>query len=218
LANNVAEIIYFEKYIGPVYEDEMTRLSDKVDEIDGTTFWKIKATLESREKSERSRGKDNNYDLLNVVAHLQKIQKRSITNKDDIAATVSDFLLLAAQDTERAINTLSQIKLGGEDAILNLDIDDFMHLKTDVVGYYDTMLTNVIDDYLRTSKTISDDLRNQLLEQKKNILPNLSILKGAFDRILRQYVDKKIEQYGEELVTVGDKDIFIANMKLWARN
>ena len=218
LANNAAEIIYFEKYIGPVYEDGMTRLSDEVDEIDGTTFWKIKATLESREKSERSRGKDNNYDLLNVVAHLQKIQKRSITNKDDVAATVSDFLLLAAQDTERAINTLSQIKLGGEDAILNLDIDDFMHLKTDVVGYYDTMLTNVIDDYLRTSKTISDDLRNRLLDQKKNILPNLSILKGAFDRILRQYVDKKIEQYGEELVTVGDKDTFIANMKLWARN
>ena len=216
LADKAAEIIYFEKYIGPV--EQTTRLSDEVEELAGTTFWKIKSTLESREKSERSRGKADNYDLLNIRAHLQKIQKRSITNKDDIAATVSDFLLLAAQDTERAIVTLSNIILGGEDAILNLDVDDFMHLKTDVVGYYDTMLTNTIDDYLRGSKTISEDLRNQLLQQKDNIRPNLDILKNAFDRVLKQFVDKKIEQYAEELVTVGDKDIFITNMKLWARN
>jgi hypothetical protein len=73
LSDRVAEIIYFEKYIGPVHQDEMRRLSDEVDEIDGTTFWKIKSTLESREKSERSRGKADNYDLLNIVAHLQKI-------------------------------------------------------------------------------------------------------------------------------------------------
>lgn len=218
LSDRVAEIIYFEKYIGPVHQDEMRRLSDEVDEIDGTTFWKIKSTLESREKSERSRGKADNYDLLNIVAHLQKIQKRSITNKDDITNTVSDFLLLAAQDIQRAIGTLSDIVLGGDAAIENLDIDDFMHLKTDVVGYYDTMLTNAIDEYLRDSKNITPELRAQLLTQKNNILPNIALLKRNFDIILKRYVDKKIEQYADELVTVGDKDIFITNMKLWARN
>lgn len=217
LADRVAEIIYFEKYIGPAHQNQTTKLSDQVDEIDGTTFWKIKATLESREKSERSRGKSDNYDLLNIRAHLQKIQKRSITQKDDVAATVSDFLLLADQDIERAIKVLSDIILD-PDGISNLDISDFMHLKTDVVGYYDTMLSGIIDEYLRGSKTISEDLRNQLIEQRDNILPNINILKNAFDRILRQYVDQKIEEYAEELVTVGDKDIFITNMKLWARN
>ena len=218
LSDRVAEIIYFEKYIGPVHQDEITRLSDEVDELDGTTFWKIKSTLESREKSERSRGKADNYDLLNIVSHLQKIQKRSITNKDDITNTVSDFLLLAAQDIQRAISTLSEIVLGGDGAIENLNIDDFMHLKTDVVGYYDAMLTNAIDEYIRGSKNIDPELRAQLLTQKNNILPNISLLKRNFDIVLKRYVDKKIEQYANELVTVGDKDVFITNMKLWARN
>ena len=217
LADRVAEIIYFEKYIGPVHQNQTTRLSDQVDEIDGTTFLKIKNTLISREKSEKSRGKADNYDLLNIRAHLQKIQKRSITEKDDIASTVSDFLLLADQDIERAINVLSNIILD-PDGINKLDISDFMHLKTDVVGYYDIMLSGTIDEYLRSSKTISEDSRRQLIEQRDNILPNINILKNAFDRILRQYVDQKIEEYANELVTVGDKDIFIANMKLWARN
>jgi hypothetical protein len=71
--------------------------------------------------------------------------------------------LLAAQDIQRAIGTLSDIVLGGDTAIENLDIDDFMHLKTDVVGYYDTMLTNAIDEYLRDSKNITPELRAQLL-------------------------------------------------------
>jgi len=50
------------------------------------------------------------------------------------------------------------------DGINKLDISDFMHLKTDVVGYYDIMLSGTIDEYLRSSKTISEDLRRQLIE------------------------------------------------------
>jgi len=39
-----------------------------------------------------------------------------------------------------------------------------MHLKTDIVGYYDNMLTNVIDEYIKNSVNISQQLKEKLLE------------------------------------------------------
>ena len=218
LSDRRAETIFFQKYVGDVHQDEIEPLENEPNELEGTTFWKIKATLEARQKSEKSRGKADNKDLLNVEYYLQKINRRSITNKADVDDTVTDFMLLAAQDIERAIRTIADIKLGGPEAIQNLDANEFMHLKYDIIAYYDKMLEDTIETYVRNNKNLNEAEKNRLREQKSTLQSHIATLKTNFNEILETYVDNQINAYADELVTIGDKDRFIANMKLWARN
>lgn len=218
LSDRRQEIISFQKFIIPMYQDSMNPLQNEPSELEGTTFWKIKSTLEARQKSERSRGKANNKDLLNVEYYLQRIQRRSITDKNDIDNTVSDFMLLAQQDIERAIRVLAEIKLGGQDAIRDLDAGEFMHLKYDIIAYYDKMLEDVIGNYINNNDNLSQQQVDLLKQQKYRLHSIIGTLKTSFNEILGGYVDYQIERYADELVVMGDKDRFIANMKLWARN
>lgn len=218
LSDRKAETVLYNKYIGPMFQDQVNPTQNEPNELEGTTFWKIKSTLESRWKSEKSRGKQENEDLLNVEYYLQRLQRRSITNKDDISATVADFMLLAAQDIERAIRVLAGIKIGGPQAIQTLDPSEFMHLKYDIIAYYDKMLEDVIGRYIRNNNNISQEDRNIIEQQKNELQSRIATLKTNFNTILEQYVDHQIESYADELLAMGDKDCFVANMKLWARN
>ena len=216
LSDAKAEVIFYQKYIGGVYQT--TPVQDEPNDLEGSTFFKIKSTLEARQKAERARGIANNQDLLNIEQYLQRVNRRSVTNKDDIKDTVTDFILLADQDIRRAIRILANIKLGGKDAIENLDANEFMHLKYDVISYHDKMLNDVLNEYVKDNPNLSQDQKDLMQQQIDQIYSRITTLKMSFDDILRQYVDRQIEIHAEELLTMGDKDKFIANMKLWARN
>ena len=216
LSDVKADIIYYQKYIGNMYQT--TSVQNEPDSLEGSTFWKIKSTLEARQKAERSRGIANNIDLLNVEQYIQKINRRSITNSDDITDTVTDFILLASQDVERAIRVLADIKLSGDDGIQNLNANEFMHLKYDIISYHDKMLNDVVEEYVSHSTNLTDDQKRLMYDQVDQIYKYIATLKREFDKILKQYVNYQIECYANELVTMGDKDQFIANMKLWATN
>ena len=215
LSDRKAETIFFERYMAPMAQIATEPLDDK--SIESKTFTKIKDGLESRQKSEKSRGKANNKDLLNVEYFLQRIKRRNKSNQDDVLNTVTDFLLLASQDIERYIRFLKQIKENGQDGIENLDVADFMHLKSDIIGYYDIMLEKVVGNFLK-SENITAEQANEISQQTELLISSLPTLKRNFDIILEKYVNHQIDLYSEELVVVGDKDRFKANMKLWAKN
>lgn len=218
LSNRVAEVVLYEKYLGTVFDDSITPSSEEQDDLQGSTFMRIKQTLESRRKSERARNKKDNNDLLNIEAALQSIQRKNLSNKDDVKSAVDDFLLLADLDVQRALRFLINLKEQGRDAIVSLDPSELMHLKYDVIGYYNNMLGTDIRNYVENTDSMSNDQKNVKRQQISSISRYISDAKRLFDDVLSQYVDNKLDEYAEELVAIGDKDIFKANLKLWVRN
>ena len=218
LSNRAAEVVLYEKYLGTVFDDPITPSSEESSDLEGSTFIRIKQTLESRRKSERSRSKANANDLLNVEEYLLPIERRDYLNKEDVKDTVTDFLTLAGLDIQRGIRLLLDLKEQGKDAIINLDPNELMHLKYDIIGYYGNMLGTDIREYVEKTDSLSRDEKNRKKQQIATISKDITDAKRLFDDILFQYVDSKLDEYAEELVAIGDKDIFKANLKLWARN
>ena len=64
-------------------------------------------TIESRLKSEKSRGKAPGDELEKFI---QKLQRRSAFNKENVYDTVVDFLLLATSDVRKAKDALVQLR------------------------------------------------------------------------------------------------------------
>jgi hypothetical protein len=55
LSQYKAEELYYEKYIGVVEQSALTPSANEPETINGSTYFKIKQTLEARVKSEKSR-------------------------------------------------------------------------------------------------------------------------------------------------------------------
>jgi len=117
-----------------------------------------------------------------------------------------------------AISKLNGILSGGQTAIESLDVADFMHIKTDIIGYYGNVMRQYVRPLLYSNKNEINQYNNNLPQLLRYLDGAIETASGAFNSILEEYTRHVIDIYSDYLVDVGDKERFKANAMLWAKN
>lgn len=209
LSNTKQELLYYEKYSGTVFQSDINLK---------TTFYKIEETLEAKLASEKARPVPDNQEIYNIQIQLQNLRSKDVEQEADVISVIGDFVNRAAQDINIATNKLNGILSGGQAAIESLNVADFMHIKTDVIGYYGNVIEQYIAPLLYKNKTQINQHNNNLPQLLNYLGGTIQTASRVFNSILEEYTRHVIDIYSDYLVDVGDKERFKANAMLWAKN
>ena len=209
LSNTKQEMLYYEKYSGTVFQSDIN-LKD--------AFYKIEETLEAKLASEKARPVPDNQEIYNIQIQLQNLRKKDANQEADVISVIGDFVNRASQDMNIAISKLNGILSGGQTAIESLDVADFMHIKTDIIGYYGNVMRQYVRPLLYSNKNEINQYNNNLPQLLRYLDGAIETASGAFNSILEEYTRHVIDIYSDYLVDVGDKERFKANAMLWAKN
>lgn len=136
-------------------------------------------------------------------------------NPDDVLGVVADFISDGMQDINKANADLREM--------LNLDpaqIDDsrLYQIKTDVVGYYRSIINNYIIPFTRNTTNSTLQPGGALYSTITSILDKCTHTQQLYDYVLRLHVEALINNFVDSNVNIGDKERFKVNCKLWLHN
>lgn len=191
----------------------------------GSTFERIKTVLQNRIEAERRK---MNADIVSKSAleHLKhKFDITDTTNDQEMVDRIMDFLNIAFDEMTQAIRVITNIKLNGPQ---NIDANQLMDLKYNVVGYYKNLFVGdnkTKDVSLQGLISNNEGTVRQLIESPNGVRQNvqflshtLTTLKANFDSVLQDYIDYQIDVYAEYLVDSGPIEVFKTNAHQWVRN
>ena len=209
LSNTKQDLLYYEKYSGTVFQSDINLK---------TAFYKIEETLEAKLASEKARPVPDNNEIYNIQIQLQNLRKKDANEEADVISVIGDFINRASQDMNIAIQKLNGILSGGQASIESLDVADFMHMKTDIIGYYGNVMREYVRPLLYSNKNEINQYNNNLPQLLRYLDGAIETASGAFNSVLKEYTRHVIDIYSDYLVDVGDKERFKANAMLWAEN
>lgn len=182
---------------------------------------RIKSGIESRIKSINSvtREQFDEQELLTLqswLSDIEALEQSPIDQlEDDEYQIIDKFLVNGLQEIHDASIQLQSMKdLEASD----INAQKLMRIKTDVVGFYENILTQYILPLLRNSNHPLV-VGGGAINNSARIIDNaLQYIKSSFDEQLERYTDFIVDKFVDENVDVGDKERMRINMKLWLRN
>lgn len=211
ISNEKAKELYMEKPSPIMYQTETSKTASKEEKVASS----VRKNLQSRLSSEKSQLYRNNALIERLEVWLDKINQRDNADPKDLISTVYDIIQACREDIEKVKQQFANIELFGINII---DPKDFFRLKTDILGFYNSMLNGTLLNYfdkteieeLKTKSTIGttiNDLGKEILD-----------LSRSFNIYIRKYVDYKLDEFVNENAMVGDREALRENMKKWALN
>lgn len=157
--------------------------------------------------------KDKVLILNQLLAKLEDIDIDN--NPDDVLGVVSDFIADGMQDINKANATLRQMLSVDPSQI---DSKKLYSIRTDVIGYYRSIINNYIVPFTRNTTNPTLQPGGALYATIANILDKCTHTQQLYDYVLRQHVEKMIDDFVDSNVNIGDKERFKVNCKLWLHN
>ena len=181
-------------------------------------------------------------DIVNQIKKGIKIQIRSlksVTNVDENKVIVLNQLLAKLEDVDIENNPddvlgvvadfISQgmTEINGANADLRnmldrkpIDIDDnrLYQIKTDVIGYYRSIINNYIIPFTRNTTNPTLQPGGALYGIIRDMLNKCTNTQHLYDYVLSQHVEALIDQFVDSNLNIGDKERFKVNCKLWLHN
>lgn len=220
LTDAFAEEIYYEKVADVMFQGAV--LDSDIDSV-----YKIKDVINKRITAIKKQQVQDDELLYKLQRRKELMDGRIFTDPADIVLTITETLDDCQAEIVDTIRLLGSIKINGVEKI---DAKEFLRLKTDVIGYYSTILKGSDFTNLFEKTNISELQKGSPLykafEQSKTILDQLQT---QYDIILEQYIDYSIDNYVDLLIDMvpdiqeGEnkktlKEQYKYNAKAWARN
>lgn len=176
----------------------------------------IKKGVKIQIKSQQSVTNVDSEKLLILNQMLAKLEAIDFDNNpDDVLGVVSDFIVDGMQDINKANATLHSM-LAIDPA--NIDSKQLYSIRTDVIGYYRSIINNYIIPFTRNTTNQTLQPGGALYSTIRNILDKCTHTQQLYDYVLRVYVEKLIDNFVDSNVNIGDKERFKVNCKLWLHN
>ena len=157
--------------------------------------------------------KDKVLILNQLLAKLEDVDIDN--NPDDVLGVVSDFIADGMQEINKANATLRQMLSVDPSQI---DSKKLYSIRTDVIGYYRSIINNYIVPFTRNTTNPTLQPGGALYATVANILDKCTHTQQLYDYVLRQHVEKMIDDFVDSNVNIGDKERFKVNCKLWLHN
>lgn len=203
--NRAKEVIY--KYLKGV------RYQGSVQEIAKDIYDKVLAQLTAKRNAIRAKTLKDNYALAKIEYDIEEFKSLDPTSQE-----FSEFMINFVAQAKRDLLILSTKLLqynSFPEELYNTPASEIINAQTDLLEYYATIFGS---QSVEIQALIDSGLNNALSDQIESIRSLLSSVSGSFNRVALQYVDHIIDTKADELVTVGDKDLWIANAKYWLRS
>lgn len=204
-----------------LYDINMWRTGN-VDITPQAVISQIKRSIESRIKSLKSviREQVDEQELLTLQDWLADIDALSRVPKDQLTEEqyqlIDKFFVNGLQEIQGAVRTLISMVNIDESGI---NASDLMRIKTDVVGFYESIINQYALPMLRRVNAQQYPQQVQAIKSSIKIITNaLSVVKESFDTQLERYLDYKIDKFVDEYGQTGDTERLRVNMKLHLRN
>lgn len=193
----------------------MWRNSGIATSVNQTAYDVITHGLESRLKSvQRSRLSHNKDVVYQIKSKIAKLKKRNVYNVDDMFLTYYDFLEAAETELRNAITFLDRCLLDPSKATSQT----IMYLQTDVLGYYDYIISNHIA-HINNKTGLSDDQLDDIRQlYKRNVQQLLEDVKIKYNQVLDVYCDDVIDKFIADKCPLGDTENHKRVFKAMLRN
>lgn len=161
----------------------------------------IKSGLESRLKSvQRSRLSHNKDVVYQIKSKIAKLKKRNAYDTNDMFLTYFDFLESAEAEFRNAIKFLDACILDPSKATAQT----LMYLQTDVLGYYDYIISQHIANLNEESGLSKDQLDDIRQLYKRNVSELLDEVKEKYNQVLDEHCDGVIDKFIQDKCPLGD--------------
>ena len=151
--------------------------------------------------------------LNQLLAKLEDIDLDN--NPDDVLGVVSDFIADAMQEINKA-NAQLQHMLQIDPT--QIDAKQLYSIKTDVVGYYRSIVSNYIIPFTRNATNPTLQPGGALYTMTRDVLSKCKRTEQLYDYVLQIHVEKLIDDFVDANTDIGDKERFKVNCKLWLHN
>lgn len=207
---NRAEKIYYDKY-GPIAFQNLS--IDKINQYTKDAKTYLLQMIRVKINSLKAESTRDSAEIARLEYEYEKLKERENDDQQYVKDVFMSFLQNASRQLDYTSGKLAEIKLLG---VQYLDPKEFFKLKTDIISYYDRILSNShILNFRQLSIVQSDENIDQYI---KEIRQKIGTIRDIYDIILNEYTDNIVDTYAEEYVDVGDKEIFKTNAKLWLSN
>lgn len=176
----------------------------------------IKTSVKVKIKALRSINNPDETKVLVLNQLLAKLEDVDLDNNpDDVLGVVSDFISDGMQEINKANSELFQMQNGNIDEI---DSNRLYQIKTDIVGYYRSIISNYIIPFTRETDNPTLKQGGALYSVIMNILDKVGRTQKLYDHVLQLHVENIIDKWVDANVNIGDKERFKINCKLWLHN
>ena len=155
----------------------------------------------------------DNYLLQQMDISIQELEEI-----DPVSSEFTDYMINLVAQAKRDLNMMSTklVQWGFyKDEFFNVKPKEIVDMQTDILEYYAALFGpgNVnITSYIE--RGVSRQLSSEI-EKVRNLIAAVA---SSYNLRIQEYSDNIIEKQADRLVSVGDKEVFIANAKLWLRS
>lgn len=176
----------------------------------------IKKGIKTQIRAQKSVTNVDEAKVLILNQMLAKLEDVDIENNpDDVLGVVADFIADGMQEISKANAELRQMQQLNPTEI---DSKKLYSIRTDVVGYYRSIINNYIIPFTRNTTNPALQPGGALYATITSILDKCTHTQLLYDYVLGLHVEALIDQFVDSNVNIGDKERFKVNCKLWLHN
>lgn len=203
LSYNKADNVIYKYLRGNRYSGSNQEL---VDEIYRNTL----RSLNRKRNAIKSKILKDNSALSQIEYSIQELEEIDPTTQ-----AFTDYMVNLVKQAKRDLIILStQLVQWGfnKEEFFNVNPKQLVDVQTDILEYYSSLFGSKNTDI---TSYIERNISKEVSDQIESIRSLLDSVAASFNLRIKEYTYNIIEQQADRLITVGDKQLFIANAKLW---
>lgn len=203
--NKAREVIY--TYLKGI------RYSGSASDIANEIYSKVLKSLIRKRDAIKAKTLKDNSALAKIEYDIEEFKSIDYTTQ-----AFTDYMIDLTAQAKRDLIILSTKLLQYDlypEQLYNTPASELVTAQTDILEYYATIFGSQSTEI---QALINSRINPELSDQIESIRSLLSSVSGSFNSITKKYVYNIIETKADQLVTTGDKDLWIANAKYWMQS
>lgn len=186
------------------------RYSGSASDIANEIYKKVLQSLIRKRDAIKAKTLKDNSALSKIEYDIEEFKSIDSTTQE-----FTDYMIDLVAQAKRDLIVLSTKLLQfdvNKEQLYNTPASEIVTAQTDILEYYATLFGS---QSIEIQALINSRMNPELSDQIESIRSLLSSVSGSFNKVAKDYVYNLIETRADELVTTGDKDLWIANAKYW---
>lgn len=203
LSNNRAEQVIYEYVKGIRYQGSTAEIADRV-------YSTVLSALESKRRAIKAKTIKDNSALAQAEYDVQEFQEI-----DSNSQAFTDYMIHLVAQAKRDLIILSTKLLQYSvypEQLYNTSASELVNDQTDILEYYARLFGAQSIDI---TALVESGLYKDLADQIESIRSLLTSVAASYNNRVIDYAHHVIEEKADELITTGDKELWIANAKYW---
>ena len=207
LQYNKAKQNIYEKFGNILFQDVYDE-----SQVKNNTYMHLLRALNRKRNSLRAKILKDNYQISEIDFKIENLKKIDPQYKNQLLDSILDLYQEASEAILSVAQELAAYDLN-KNYLYKMNPKHLLEIKTDVIEYYAHIFGDKSISYFERLPGIRED--KDLIDAFNSIRSDINNVARTYNIILENYVYNKIEEYADEFIDVGDKEVWKYNAKLW---